>query len=120
MPTLLMRIVNVFWVPLLIIALRIGRDNARASAAHILGERGSRLASNALIRALRDRSSTVRWRAADALAELADQRALPVLESIWENKQEEDLVVLTAILHALRVLNPKKYGEPYITQQAAY
>ena len=120
MPTLPMRIVNVFWVPVLIVALRIGSDSMRAWAAYILGVRGSRLASNTLIRALRDRSNTVRWRAADALAELADQRALPVLETIWEKKQEEDLVVLTAILHALRVLNSKKYGEAYITQKTAY
>jgi HEAT repeat protein len=115
-----MEIANVFRVPLLLIALKRGSDNRRANAALALGESRSRLAYRALIRALRDPYSHVRFRAADALAEIADRRALPILESIWENKQEEDIVVLTAILHALRVLDPKKYGEPYVIQKAAY
>lgn len=106
-------------VKLATVVLKFGNADARAKIAIALGRTRSRHAVTPLIAALNDSNSIVRFHAADALAEIGDRRALKPLETVY-NKRDEDLVVLTAALHALRVLDPAKYGAPYITVKAKY
>ena len=101
---------------MLIVILKTGNGSVRAKAAQSLGKLKSRIAVWSLIVTLRDKDRRVRSHSADALADIRDRSALQELEAVYHNK-DEDIVVMVRVLHALRCLDPEKYGEPYTTQR---
>jgi len=76
--------------PLLVVAMKDPSPTIRAEAVRIMGQQAGAAETPSLLEALNDKDALVRLTAADALASLGEQQAIPILEKLVSRTREED------------------------------
>ncbi len=77
-------------VPLLLTAMKDPSFTMRAEATRLLGQQANKSTVAPLLKALGDTDALVRLTAADALASIGEQQAVPILEKLVSRTREED------------------------------